>query len=204
MKKKTPGAAGAVVPTKTGGSVAVPTPAPYEYRLPQPADAQMEAQIRAAIAIAPHCRHAFLQKSVSGQMVGDNSTTIIDGVDVLEGIDAKIRAGDSSALLSLLTSQALTLDITSTDLFRRAGLTDDLEHYEKYLRLGIKAQAASRATVEALAKIMRGGEQVVKHVHVYEGGQAVVAGTFNHGGSNATAGGESRKSEGQSDAAEPA
>ncbi len=39
------------------------------------------------------------------------------------------------------------------------------------------------AQAEALAKIRRGGEQIVKYVHVHEGGQAVVAGTINqHGG----------------------
>lgn len=38
------------------------------------------------------------------------------------------------------------------------------------------------AQAEALAKIRRGGEQVVKYVHVHEGGQAVVAGTINQNG----------------------
>ena len=38
------------------------------------------------------------------------------------------------------------------------------------------------AQAEALAKLRRGGEQVVKYVHVHEGGQAVVAGTINQSG----------------------
>lgn len=38
------------------------------------------------------------------------------------------------------------------------------------------------AQAEALAKLRRGGEQVVKYVHVHEGGQAVVAGTINQTG----------------------
>jgi hypothetical protein len=38
------------------------------------------------------------------------------------------------------------------------------------------------AQAEAMAKIRRGGEQVVKYVHVHEGGQAVVAGTINQTG----------------------
>lgn len=42
------------------------------------------------------------------------------------------------------------------------------------------------AQMEALAKMRRGGEQVVKHVHVYEGGQAIVADTINQGGRGAT------------------
>jgi hypothetical protein len=41
------------------------------------------------------------------------------------------------------------------------------------------------AQAEALAKIRRGGEQVVKYVHVHEGGQAVVAGTINQTGGSA-------------------
>ena len=38
------------------------------------------------------------------------------------------------------------------------------------------------AQTEALARLRRGGEQVVKYVHVHEGGQAVVAGTINQTG----------------------
>jgi hypothetical protein len=38
------------------------------------------------------------------------------------------------------------------------------------------------AQTEALARLRRGGEQVVKYVHVHEGGQAVVAGTINQNG----------------------
>lgn len=38
------------------------------------------------------------------------------------------------------------------------------------------------AQVEALSRLRRGGEQVVRHVHVNEGGQALIAGTVNTGG----------------------
>jgi hypothetical protein len=44
------------------------------------------------------------------------------------------------------------------------------------------------AQTEALAKIRRKGEQTVKVVHVYPGGQAVVAETINQGGANGKAG----------------
>nr|WP_260482369.1 hypothetical protein [Sphingomicrobium flavum] len=47
--------------------------------------------------------------------------------------------------------------------------------------------------MEALAKLRRGGEQVVKYVHVHEGGQAVVAGTINQSGGR----GDNSKSGGQ-------
>ena len=49
------------------------------------------------------------------------------------------------------------------------------------------------AQIEALAKLHRGGEQnvTVKHVHVHEGGQAVV-GVVNHKGKGTGKGWESR------------
>jgi hypothetical protein len=51
---------------------------------------------------------------------------------------------------------------------------------ETYARIAMKAQAQSRATLEALAKLHQPREQTVRHVHVNEGGQAVVADQFHH------------------------
>ena len=48
------------------------------------------------------------------------------------------------------------------------------------MRLALKAQANSRATMEALAKLHQPREQTVRHVHVNEGGQAVIADQFHH------------------------
>ena len=67
---------------------------------------------------------------------------------------------------------------------------------ERYMRLALKAQAACRSTLEALARLHLPREQTVKHVHVNDGGQAVVADHFHqHAG-----GQENGKSVKQSDA----
>src|SRR3546814_2968257 len=64
------------------------------------------------------------------------------------------------------------------------------------MRLALKAQAACRSTLEALARLHQPREQTVKHVHVNEGGQAVVADHFHqHTGDR-----ENGKSVKQSDA----
>jgi hypothetical protein len=47
------------------------------------------------------------------------------------------------------------------------------------MRLGLKAQAQCRATIEALDRLTSGRVQTVKHVHVNEGGQAIVADQFH-------------------------
>lgn len=48
-------------------------------------------------------------------------------------------------------AQAHTLDSIFTTLVRRASTSEHLTQTEAFLRLGLKAQAQSRATVEALA-----------------------------------------------------
>jgi hypothetical protein len=72
----------------------------------------------------------------------------------------------------------------------------DVDQAQMWGGLANKFMRTSVAQMEALAKMRRGGEQVVKHVHVYEGGQAVVADTIHqHRG-----GGGASKDGGQSDA----
>jgi hypothetical protein len=55
-----------------------------------------------------------------------------------------------------------------------------LDAAERYARLAMKAQANSRAALEALVKLHQPREQTVRHVHVNEGGQAVIADQFHH------------------------
>jgi hypothetical protein len=60
--------------------------------------------------------------------------------------------------------------------------SDWADHHKMYGEMANKFMRTFTAQVEALAKLRRGGEQVVKHVYVQEGGQAVIAGTVNTGG----------------------
>lgn len=54
------------------------------------------------------------------------------------------------------------------------------EAFERYMRLALKSQSACRATLDALVKIHQPREQTVRHVHVNDGGQAIVADQFHH------------------------
>jgi hypothetical protein len=53
----------------------------------------------------------------------------------------------------ILLIQAQTLDAIFNDLARRAKSSEYLSQFEAYLRLGLKAQAQCRATLETLAEI---------------------------------------------------
>ena len=59
--------------------------------------------------------------------------------------------------------------------------TDISEHHKMYGDLANKFLRTFTAQVEALSRLRRGGEQVVKHVYVGEGGQAVFAKEIHHG-----------------------
>jgi hypothetical protein len=159
----------------------------------------------AAITTTPGTRHGALQHTYGSRVLnGDNPATVTDAVAVLTNICDGIEGGNNNILLRMLASQAISLDTIATDLLLKAARHTDLEPVERLTRLALKAQANSRATIEALGKMMRGGEQVVRHVHVSEGGQAVIAGTFNHGGALPEGEGQNEKPGGQSDAADKA
>jgi hypothetical protein len=57
--------------------------------------------------------------------------------------------------------------------------TDVSEHHKMYGDMANKFLRTFTAQVEALTRLRRGGEQVVKHVYVADGAQAVFAKTIN-------------------------
>ena len=67
----------------------------------------------------------------------------------------KVQSGDLSEPEAILMAQAVTLDLIFGTMARRAALnmSEYLNAAETYLRLGLKAQAQCRATLETLAEI---------------------------------------------------
>ena len=130
----------------------------------------------------PMMRNALLAHRV-GSMAGFNQlASITDSFTALAEMTKRAASGDLGLNTRILVSQAVSLDTLFTELARRAA--DNITHYpdatERYMRLALKAQAGCRATLDALAKLHQPREQVVKHVHVNDGGQAVVADQFHH------------------------
>ncbi|MFM7377902.1 MAG: hypothetical protein ACKO1O_07205 [Erythrobacter sp.] len=89
--------------------------------------------------------------------------------------------GDLSHQKKMLAAQANALNSIFTEMARRAAanMGEYIGATETYMRLGLKAQAQCRATIEALDRLSSGRVQTVKHVHVNEGGQAIVADEFH-------------------------
>lgn len=152
------------------------------------AQCETEAATMARVMVGPYLRHGIVGSDIARKMVGK-----LPGEPNFDdfGKDIKAKAeltckGDMTLASEMLTAQALSLDTMFTELARRA--TMNLGDYplaaERYARLAFKAQANCRASLEALAKLHQPREQTVRHVHVNEGGQAVIADEFHHHGGN--------------------
>lgn len=85
---------------------------------------------------------------------------------------------------ALALQMAATHDL-SMHLIAKAKNATRLDQMKEFGNLATKASRTFATQMKALSDFRRGGEQVVRHVHVHEGGQAVVAETINVGAHNA-------------------
>jgi hypothetical protein len=166
--------------------------APEKVDIELPAG-RTEGDMIAELRLSPILRHASTANALAAQTVAFPERLVSAGVaaDQLREIADRVATGDLRHLSDSFLSQAVLLDTTVTELMRRAwqNAGEYPAAFERYMTMALKAQAQSRATLEALAKLHQPREQVVRHVHVYEGGQAVVAEEFHHhGGGAANAG----------------
>ena len=145
------------------------------------------------------------EKGHSYELVGSFATTSesfttagllgLAGLSVAEG---KVDTDSVNAKLALLGAidpqneleTALALQMVAThdlsmDLLRRTKTANTRDAMMDFGNLATKLSRTFTAQMKALADHRRGGEQVVRHIHVYQGGQAVVAETVNVGGPNA-------------------
>jgi len=145
------------------------------------------AQAMARKLLQPTLKNAAAASAFTGKMLGSELELpgIGDYADHVHVAAREAADGDLTMASKILTAQAITLDSMFAELARRAALNmgQNINVVDRYGRLALKAQSNCRATLEALAKLHQPREQTVRHVHVNEGGQAVIADQFhNHRG----------------------
>ena len=145
------------------------------------------AQTMARKLMEPAFRNAAAASGFTAKMLGDKIERpgLADYAHHFQLTSEKAAEGDLAMASHILAAHAMTLDSMFTELARRAAMNmgDYINAAERYGRLALKAQSNCRATLEALAKLHQPREQTVRHVHVSEGGQAVIADQFhNHTG----------------------
>ena len=158
------------------------------------------AQAMARKLLQPTIKNAVAASTFTSNLIGSDleKPGLSDYAQHVQAVSHKAQTGDLTMASQMLAAQAVTLDSMFAELARRAALnmSDYIDAAERYGRLALKAQGNCRATLEALAKLHQPREQTVRHVHVNEGGQAVIADQFHHHGGT----GESVESVRQSDA----
>jgi len=133
--------------------------------------------------VDPLARHTSLSSLYADQAFGgDVQPSLTETAALLNDELDKAVGGDMTMATRILASQAISLDAMFTELARRSSVNmgQHLDAMERYMRLALKAQSASRSTLEALARLHQPREQTVRHVHVNGGGQAVIADQFHH------------------------
>jgi hypothetical protein len=163
-------------------AITKPSPVGHAVVVEQTKDENPNVALARAL-LDPGIRHGALGVAFAAKVVGkhDVMPDIGDYTESLRQTMTKTGEGDLKMASKLLTAQAMSLDGIFTELARRAAanMGEYMQATESYLRLALKAQANSRATVEALAKLHQPREQTVRHVHVNEGGKAVIADEFH-------------------------
>jgi hypothetical protein len=107
-------------------------------------------------------------------------TDSFDAYRAIESLTAAVKAGDMSHAESLLLAQALTLDSVFGDLARRARtvMSSDIDRAEQLLRLALRAQAQSRATLDTLIAAKSPPVVYAHQANVAQGNQLVNTGTL--------------------------
>lgn len=133
----------------------------------------------ADIALDPAAHAAAATRMFTQSTFGAQDSTDLFASMLDKGKAAK--SGDLGHYKAMLAAQADTLNCIFTEMARRAAVNmgEYIGATESYMRLGLKAQTQCRATIEALDRLTSGRVQTVKHVHVNEGGQAIVADQFH-------------------------
>jgi hypothetical protein len=158
-------------------STGVPEP-PKPPAVRDPEDETIDGLMATSAAL----NAALVMQPLQTNLVGANATA--GGImDALEVTLRSIQAGDMATVESMLLSQAMSLQTIYASLARRAVAQDQPKHHQTLLTLALKAQAQSRATLEALVEMKspRHPATFVRQANIAHGPQQV-----NNGVASAT------------------
>lgn len=132
------------------------------------------AESKARATLNPRYAATFVAEAYSKNLLGDDID--LNGmVDYLKDSLEKIADNDLSMVESMLFSQAVSLQTMFSSLARKASHQEYLKQYQVYLGMALKAQAQSRATLEALVELKqpRHGATFVKQANISQGHQQI-------------------------------
>lgn len=134
--------------------------------------AETEAEACGRSIIDPAISSGLMGNSYSGHMPG--SVCINSSIEEVRRITDAVKAGDLSDLEGMLVGQAIALQTMAANFAGRAQLQTGQRNLEAFFGLALKAQAQSRATVQALVEL-KFPRQVVfsKNANINNGQQQI-------------------------------
>ena len=102
--------------------------------------------------------------------------SLTDAVASLRETTSAVKDGDLHAAERLLVAQAVALNSMFAELARRAAMNmgEHLQATDTYLRLALRAQAQSRATLETLGALKNPPVVIARQANINNGGQQLV------------------------------
>lgn len=127
----------------------------------------------AKLALAPSINAAAVIETYQGNIAGKDVDfpALVDG---LRESFTQSKDGDLSRLENMLIGQATALQSIFVSLARRAQTQEYLSQYQTYLGMALKAQAQSRATIQAVVELKYPRQVAfVKQANISHGPQQV-------------------------------
>ena len=150
-----------------------PRPGRARYRLLGP---ELPAEVRHAgtMAVSPVFNATGVMHPLQKNLAGDDATNESLMLGLADQVE-RVQAGDLSEIEAMLVSQAVGLQTQWASLSRRASTQEYLPQYQAYMSLALKAQAQSRATLQALIEMKqpRHAPTFIKQANVAHGPQQV-------------------------------
>lgn len=130
-----------------------------------------KAQASAKLMLSPSANAAAVAAEYLKGPFGQQDVGAL--FDTLSADVKQVWEGDTKRIEAMLFAQATALQTIFTSLARRAHSQEYLKHLETFLRLALKAQSQSRATLETLATIKAGPAIFARQANIAHGPQQV-------------------------------
>ena len=158
-------------------------------QLPATAPAQPKGWTLETQPDAPGRTHDQLMAQVASDGIVGNARSLVafghgtfgelslfDCAKVLKDTAQRLNDGDLSAVVTMLSSQAVALNAMFGELARRSALNmgEYIDASERYMRLALKAQGQCRAALETLADMKNPPVVFARQANINNGGQQQV------------------------------
>jgi hypothetical protein len=147
---------------------------------------QSESEHYAKVSLSPATMSAVLSEAFTNQLFPDS--TIAEVANALRDKITTIQDGDMKPIEAMLIGQAQALQTMFVSLGRQAASKTSLPQYTAFMNLALKAQAHSRATIQALVELKYPKQATfVKQANIANGHQQINNATSTHAHAHAKA-----------------